>query len=138
MGVWRRWRRATGVDAHRSKVRAQASAVLARLRTEGQSPRYLRSLEVFVDLAPAVLALGPAPASLTMRVLYGLSSFEHEARRQLLATLTTEFASPSPTLRAILRSGLVTLDEAGCPVLTASGAELCKRLHRVGAFDGTT
>jgi len=135
MSAW--WRRAptSGDEARRRQVTAQAKAVLTRLRTERQPASYLRSLEPFVDLAPELLALGPAPASLTMRVLYGLSVFQQETRTHFLETLTVEFASPSPTLRAMLRSGLVVLDQAGCPTLTAAGTHLYQRLHRLGAFD---
>ena len=122
-------------DARRRQVTAQAKAVLTRLRSEDQPAGYIRSLEPFVDFAPEVLALGPAPAGLTLRVLYGLGTFEREARARFLETLTTEFASPSPTLRAILRSGLVALDPAGCPQLTETGNDLFWRLHSLGTFD---
>ncbi|HEV7215465.1 MAG TPA: hypothetical protein VGP33_10110, partial [Chloroflexota bacterium] len=60
MGIWRQWRATSGADARRSMVTAQAKAVLTRLRTEGQPKHYLRSLELFVERAPEVLALGPA------------------------------------------------------------------------------
>lgn len=135
MRPWWRRQPTSGDDARRRQVTAQAEAVLRRLRTEGQPASYIRSLGPFLDLAPEVLALGPAPASLTMRVLYGLSVFQQEARTRFLETLTVEFASPSPTLRAMLRSGLVALDQVGCPALTASGTQLFQRLHRLGAFD---
>ena len=121
-------------DARRRQVVGQARAVLAKLREEGQPPAYIRSLEPFVELAPEVLALGPAPASLTMRVLYGLSVFEGEARQRFEQTLQEEFAGTSPTLRAVLRSGLVELGPEGQPWLQEPGRELYRRLRAAGAF----
>ena len=122
-------------DARRRQVVAQARAVLAMLHTEGQPPAYVRSLEPFIEQAPEVLALGPAPASLMMRLLYGLCTFQGEALTRFEATLAGEFADPSPTLRAALRSGLVTLDEGGRPRIAALGRELFNRLRECGAFD---
>jgi hypothetical protein len=121
-------------DARRRQVVGQAVAVLAKLREEGQPPAFIKSLEPFVELAPEVLALGPAPASLTMRVLYGLSVFEGEARQRFEQTLQEEFAGTSPTLRAVLRSGLVELGAQGQPRLQEPGRELYRRLHAAGAF----
>ncbi len=86
-------------------------------------------------LAPEVLALGPAPASLTMRVLYGLCRFEGEARERFVATLREEYGAPSPTLRATVRAGLITLDADGAPAVTAGGKRMYQRLARAGAFD---
>jgi hypothetical protein len=121
-------------DARRRQVVGQAVAVLAKLPDEGQPPAFIRSLEPFVELAPEVLALGPAPASLTMRVLYGLSVFEGEARQRFEQTMREEFAGKSPTLRAVLRSGLVELDAQGQPRLQEPGRALFRRLREAGAF----
>ena len=134
-----RWRgrRPAPSDARRRQVVGQAHAVLAKLRAEGQPPGYIRSLEPFVELAPEVLALGPAPASLTMRVLYGLSVFEGEARQRFEQTLREEFAGKSPTLRAVLRSGLVELDAQGQPRLQEPGRKLYRRLRAAGAFEAS-
>jgi hypothetical protein len=117
-------------------VVALARAVLAQVRAEGQPAAYLRSLEPFIELAPEVLALGPAPASLTMRVLYGLCSLEGETGARFTQTLAEEFVTPSPTLRAVLRSGLVELDPNGHPHATARGRDLFGRLVACGAFAG--
>jgi hypothetical protein len=135
MPRWWPKRSTSAEDARRRQVVAQAQAVLAKLRTEGQPAPYLQALEPFVDLAPEILALGPAPASLTMRLLFGLCTFEGEARDRFLAVLTEEFAAPSPTLRAVSRSGLVRYDDAGRPVVTATGRRLFARLRAAGAFD---
>lgn len=135
MRIWWRRRSRSGDDARRRQVTAQAKSVLVRLRMEGQPASYIRSLEQFVDTAPELLALGPVPASLAMRVLNGLGLFDSETHTRFLETLTAEFASPSPTLRAILRSGLVALDQNGCPELTAKGTEFVNRLRHLGAFD---
>jgi hypothetical protein len=134
-----RWRgrRPAPSDPRRRQVVGQAHAVLAKLRAEGQPPGYIRSLEPFVELAPEVLALGPAPASLTMRVLYGLSVFEGEARQRFEQTLQEEFAGKSPTLRAVLRSGLVELDPQGQPRLQEPGRTLYRRLRAAGAFEAS-
>lgn len=121
-------------EARRRQVTAQAEANLRQLRVDGQPEAYLRTLEPFVALAPEVLALGPAPASLTMRVLYGLATFEGEARARFLATMREEFTSSSPTLRAVRRDGLVALAPDGTPALTAAGRRLYERLARAGAF----
>jgi hypothetical protein len=122
-------------DARRRQVVAQARAVLAKLQTDGQPPAYVRSLEPFIEQAPEVLALGPAPASLTMRLLYGLCTFQGEALKRFEATLAGEFAAPSPTLRAVLRSELVTLALDGSPLVAALGRELFNQLRERGAFD---
>ncbi|HEY8745249.1 MAG TPA: hypothetical protein VIU62_19335 [Chloroflexota bacterium] len=138
MRFWRRGPVSPTVtgDARRRQVVAQARAVMAKLRTEGQPPAYVRSLEPFIDRAPEVLALGPAPASLTMRLLYGLCTFQGEALTRFEAALAGEFAAPSPTLRAVLRSELVTLDEEGRPRVAVLGRELFNCLRERGAFDG--
>lgn len=135
MPRWRSGSQQSGpADARRRQVVAQAQAVIARLRTEGQPPGYIRSLEVFIALAPEVLALGPAPASLTMRLLYGLCTFEGDTRRRFMQTLGEEFATPSPTLRAVLRSCLVEIDPSGLPRILDPGQKLFQRLHAEGAF----
>lgn len=122
-------------DARRRQVAAQAQAVLNKLREDGQPYAYVRSLEPFVTRAPEVLALGPAPASLTMRVIYGLCRFAGDKRERFLVTLREEFATPSPTLRAVVRSDLVVLDSTGTPQVTAAGRSLYQALREAGAFD---
>jgi len=130
---WSRRREGASEARHR-QVTAQAEANLRQLRADGQPEPYLRSLAPFVALAPEVLALGPAPAGLAMRVLYGLAAFEGDARQRFLATMREEFASASPTLRAMRRDQLVALDADGTPRLTAAGRRLYERLRRVDAF----
>lgn len=134
MPGWRTRQPAIAEDARGRQVVAQAQAVLAKLRTEGQPPQYLRSLEPFVELAPEVLALGPAPASLTMRLLFGLCTFEGEQRDHFIEVLTEEFAAPSPTLRAVSRSNIVRQDDKGRPTVTEGGRHLFARLQASGAF----
>ena len=131
---WPRRRERAPEDARRRQVIGQARAVLEQLRRDGQPERHLRALAPFVELAPEVLALGPLPAWLTTRVLFGLCTFEGEARQRFLATVAEELATPSPTLRAALRGGLLERDEQGLPRATPAGWDLYRRLERAGAF----
>ena len=109
-------------------------SVLLQLRREGQPHRFVRSLEPFVEWAPEVLALGPAPASLTMRLLYGLCAFEGEQRARFMDMAATEAATASPTMRAVRRDGLIAVDADGHVSVTARGRQLYEQLVRVGAF----
>jgi len=115
-------------------VREKSLAILAKLRAEGQGQTYLRTLEPFVDLAPEVLALGPVPASLAMRVVFGLHVFEGGQRERFLTGLAAELATPSPILRAMRREGLIALSTDGQVQGTRQGRELFDRLRQAGAF----
>lgn len=126
--------RGVALDARSRQNRARAIAVLRQLRDEDQPARYVSSLEPFVDLAPETLALGPAPASLTMRLLFGLCAFEGEQRERFLDLAAVEGASASPTMRAVRRDGLIAFDGDGRVTVTARGRALYEQLARVGAF----
>lgn len=121
-------------DARARQVRGQSLAILAKLRAEGQDPAYLRTLEPFVDLGPEVLALGPVPASLAMRVLFGMHTFQGGQRERFLAGLAVELISSSPTLRAMRREGLLAQGADGQVQETRHGRELFDRLRQAGAF----
>jgi hypothetical protein len=132
---WRRNRQEQSPDARNRQVRAQSLAILQKLRAEGQPETLLRRLEPFVELAPEVLALGPVPASLTMRVLFGLCTFEGETRQRFLAGLADDLTSPSPTLRAVRRSGLLDWQPGTEPAVTERGRLLFERLRQVSDFE---
>ncbi len=117
-------------------MQRRAYAVLHQCRAEGQPPALLRAYAAFVDGAPELLALGPVPASLAMRVLYGLCSFTGTELADYRALIAAEIAIDAPTMRAMVRSNLLANTQNGA-VATTAGKALYTRLANVGAFGRT-